>query len=374
MASFRMLAPIVRELGRLWNQGLPASFVRRGTFRPARIPVSDFILYTSEDERPAASADLEHYLWADEAADTLYMCQNLSGVFTWVQVGGGSLSDGDYGDVAVSGGGTVMTVESAAGNFDVGGIIDCGGIDVNASNGMRIFDGTHYWTVTFGSNITADRTLTIFTGNADRSFTLSGNLDVAGDSIINGTAYVVSGTDVSAADGGTGRSSHTAYAVICGGTTPTGAQQSVASVGTAFQLLVSNGAGALPSFQTLTVSDMDSGGTDSTTSASYVDTDMSITMTTHGGNVLVNFAAMFYLATASATQATIAIVLDGTPVVAISPNDGSAFLTKPIAMCALLESLAAGSHTIKVQWKRIAGTATMHLDDQVMTCVEVLPV
>lgn len=57
------------------------------------------------------------------------------------------------------------------------------------------------------------------------------------------------GTDLSVANGGTGRSSHTAYAVLCGGTTGTGAQQSVASVGTSGQVLTSNGASALPTFQ-----------------------------------------------------------------------------------------------------------------------------
>lgn len=56
---------------------------------------------------------------------------------------------------------------------------------------------------------------------------------------------------VAVADGGTGRTSHTAYAVLCGGTTSTGAQQSIASVGTSGQVLTSNGAGALPTFQTL---------------------------------------------------------------------------------------------------------------------------
>lgn len=51
------------------------------------------------------------------------------------------------------------------------------------------------------------------------------------------------------AGGGTGLTSATAYAVLCGGTTSTGAFQSVASVGTAGQILTSNGAGALPTFQ-----------------------------------------------------------------------------------------------------------------------------
>lgn len=52
-------------------------------------------------------------------------------------------------------------------------------------------------------------------------------------------------------DGGSGRSSATAYAVKCGGTTTTGAEQSIASVGTLGQVLTSNGAGVLPTMQTL---------------------------------------------------------------------------------------------------------------------------
>ena len=50
-------------------------------------------------------------------------------------------------------------------------------------------------------------------------------------------------------NGGQGNSSLTTYAVLCGGTTSTGVVQSIASVGTAGQVLTSNGAGALPTFQ-----------------------------------------------------------------------------------------------------------------------------
>jgi len=52
------------------------------------------------------------------------------------------------------------------------------------------------------------------------------------------------------ANGGTGTTTNVAYAVIVGGTTANGPYQSVASVGTAAQVLTSNGAGALPTFQT----------------------------------------------------------------------------------------------------------------------------
>jgi hypothetical protein len=55
-------------------------------------------------------------------------------------------------------------------------------------------------------------------------------------------------------NGGTGATSQTAYAVLAGGTTSTGAYQSVASVGTSGQILTSNGASALPTFQTAAAS------------------------------------------------------------------------------------------------------------------------
>lgn len=78
--------------------------------------------------------------------------------------------------------------------------------------------------------------------------TLSGTATIA---IVPKVAdiYRVGGTDVSVSDGGTGVSSATAYAVLCGGTTSTGAHQSISGVGTAGQVLTSNGAGALPTFQ-----------------------------------------------------------------------------------------------------------------------------
>jgi len=57
---------------------------------------------------------------------------------------------------------------------------------------------------------------------------------------------------IQVARGGSGVASVTAYAVLCGGTTSTGALQSIASVGTTGQVLTSNGAAALPTFQDAT--------------------------------------------------------------------------------------------------------------------------
>jgi hypothetical protein len=55
---------------------------------------------------------------------------------------------------------------------------------------------------------------------------------------------------VTVPNGGTGDTSLTAYAVLCGGTTSTNPVQPIASVGTLGQVLTSNGPGALPTMQT----------------------------------------------------------------------------------------------------------------------------
>jgi hypothetical protein len=74
----------------------------------------------------------------------------------------------------------------------------------------------------------------------------------ASGNLSNCTGLTVSG-------GGTGIASATAYTLICAGTTSTGAFQSIASVGTTGQVLTSNGAGALPTFQAAGAGSVNSG-------------------------------------------------------------------------------------------------------------------
>jgi hypothetical protein len=61
-------------------------------------------------------------------------------------------------------------------------------------------DGLQELLIKPASNLSADRTLNIATGDANRTLT------IGADSSISGTAYVASGTDVALADGGTGAS------------------------------------------------------------------------------------------------------------------------------------------------------------------------
>jgi hypothetical protein len=125
-----------------------------------------------------------------------------------------------------------------------------------------------------GGNINVVGTGSISVAGSGSTLTISnsesqGIVTIDGDSgSMTGTTVTISGgttgltTSASSAtmdltgtlvvkNGGTGVASTTAYAVLCGGTTSTGALQSIASVGTSGQVLTSNGAGALPTFQAM---------------------------------------------------------------------------------------------------------------------------
>ena len=84
----------------------------------------------------------------------------------------------------------------------------------------------------------------------------SSTLDQAAPSATSGVPVISQGAAVNpafgtavVAGGGTGATSFTAYAVLTGGTTSTNPIQAIASVGIAGEVLTSNGAGALPTFQ-----------------------------------------------------------------------------------------------------------------------------
>jgi len=117
----------------------------------------------------------------------------------------------------------------------------------NALSGFRLYHTTlstdTYGTLTLQNFVSASPT-----GNDMITFGSNGiTIDVPvnlGASIITGGTW--NGNTITVPYGGTGVTSATAYSVLCGGTTPTGALQSVANVGTIGQVLTSSGAGALP--------------------------------------------------------------------------------------------------------------------------------
>jgi hypothetical protein len=106
-------------------------------------------------------------------------------------------------------------------------LIDAGGIDIATGNTYAIN----------GTDVLSNNTLG--SGIVSSSLTSVGTI----------TTGTWNATDIAVDSGGTGRGTATAFSVICGGTTATGAHQSVATLGSSGEVLTSNGAGALPTWQ-----------------------------------------------------------------------------------------------------------------------------
>ena len=126
--------------------------------------------------------------------------------------------------------------------------------------------------VTWGTNALNLGTTVITNGtwNGGTIPTAYGGTGLTTFTAANGALYSTSASALAAgtlpvAAGGTAATSQTAYAVLCGGTTSTGAYQSIAGVGSSGQVLTSNGAGALPTFQAAAGATI----TGTTTSATY---------------------------------------------------------------------------------------------------------
>jgi hypothetical protein len=180
---------------------------------------------------------------------------------TLTNASGLPLSTGVTGTLPITSGGTGQTTASAA--FDA--------LNPMTTVGDMIYEGTGPSATRLAIG-TSGQILTVSGGipswqNAPASGVTTISFGSTGltPSTATSGAVSVAGT-LAVANGGTGRTTNTAYAVICGGTTTGGVEQSIVSVGTAGQVLTSNGAGALPTFQaagggTLAVS---GGGTGST--------------------------------------------------------------------------------------------------------------
>ncbi len=96
--------------------------------------------------------------------------------------------------------------------------------------------------------LASDKSLVVYTASAASFISLG--INAAEQVLIDSTGMTLT-NPLAVASGGTGAGTHTAYAVLCGGTTSTAALQSVAGVGSSGQVLTSNGPSTLPTFQTL---------------------------------------------------------------------------------------------------------------------------
>lgn len=98
-------------------------------------------------------------------------------------------------------------------------------------------------------------TLTTAYGTLCAGTTATGNVQTVSPGttalplVSGGASALPSYSGLTVPGGGSGVTSNTAYAVLCGGTSSTAAIQSIASVGSSGNVLTSNGAAALPTFQ-----------------------------------------------------------------------------------------------------------------------------
>jgi hypothetical protein len=132
--------------------------------------------------------------------------------------------------------------------------------------------------------------------------------------ILDGSTGATLPVPLTVANGGTGAASATAYAVQCGGTTSTGAHQSIASVGTSGQVLTSNGAGALPTFQTaspIPTMDVKTSGTSATWTIPTGVTKVRITVVAGGGSGAGVESGAFNMGSGGAGGGTAIKVLTG---------------------------------------------------------------
>jgi hypothetical protein len=127
--------------------------------------------------------------------------------------------------------------------------------------------------------------------------------------------------------GGTGNTTFTAYSVICAGATSTGTMQNVSGLGTAGQILTSNGAGALPTWQAA------SAGTGTVTSVGLTQTGTFFTITgspvTTSGNLNL------------AISGTLALANGGTNA-ALTASNGGIFYSTASAGAILAGTATAG--------------------------------
>ena len=143
------------------------------------------------------------------------------------------------------------TAADARTTLGLGTLATQSGTFSGTSSGTNTGDQNQFSTIAVSgqSDVVADSTSDTLTLVAGTNVTLT--TDAATDSITINASVGGGTTAVNA--GGTGVTSLTAYAPIFGGTTSTGAVQS-GTVGTSGQVLTSNGAGALPTFQSVAAS------------------------------------------------------------------------------------------------------------------------
>lgn len=198
--------------------------------------------YTMGDTLYSSAANTLSKLAGNTTAVKQYLSQTGTGAVSaapaWATISGGditgsALSKTDDTNVTMTLGGTPTTALLRAASMTLGWTgqlaVGRGGTGLSAIT-------AHYLPI----------------GNGTSALTLLAPSATSGIPLVSqGAASDPAYSTAVVAGGGTGNTTFTAYSVICAGTTATGAFQNVSGVGTAGQVLQSNGAAALPTWATI---------------------------------------------------------------------------------------------------------------------------
>ena len=100
----------------------------------------------------------------------------------------------------------------------------------------------------------------------------------------------------------------------------------------------------------------------STTSTTAVDidaTNMVATLTTSGGDLLVNFTGSIYRGGGTAQDIAVAVLLDGTTYQLYQRLDAGSF---NVSFTRVFNGVSAGSHTLRMRWRLTVSGTTMTLN------------
>ena len=159
--------------------------------------------------------------------------------------------------ISTSGSGSTITISNAA-TVPTSFVTDSG-TAVPAANSLTIHGTGGITTSGAGHTVTVDGsgfiTSLTFTADAGSASPSASNVNILGGTTgitttASGSTLELTGTLI-VANGGTGNTTFTAYSVVCAGTTATNPFQNVSGLGTTGQVLTSNGAGTLPTWQTV---------------------------------------------------------------------------------------------------------------------------
>lgn len=196
---------------------------------------------------------------ATGSGNTTNTTQPANGIYEVTGTSGGNLQVARAADANASAevhGGLFLFVTEGTDNADAGFVLITNDPITLNTTALQFTQFSGAGQITAGDGLTKTGNTLNVGGTADRITVNADTVDIA-STYVGQTSIVTLGTittgtwsanTIGVDRGGTGRTSHTAYMPLVGGTTSTGAQQSVSAGTTSGQALLYQGANAVPTF------------------------------------------------------------------------------------------------------------------------------